>query len=129
MMPGNSFDTDGRFTIPNVPLSANIRCYSGREILANSKYERTDIDPHRTYRLLRDPSELLKAAQSFRGVPLLSRHAGLSTIDPRLVVWRYRHRCCFLCPLLTVTVTLRDRQHRAHIRRARCRPGSPPISI
>lgn len=81
-----TYDVDGRLHVAQANISkANICGYLGREI---PDYQMLGLDAERTYQLLRDPDELAKAADSFNGVPLLSKHVPVSADDhqPDLVV-------------------------------------------
>ena len=80
MVPGSSFDQDGRLLMPRVPLTAaTIDTYWGREL------HRPGFDPDRVYRLLRHPDALRKAVRTFKGIPLLSRHTSKREIAPDLI--------------------------------------------
>ena len=71
-VPVRSFDRDGRLLARSVPISrAGISIYFGREIPG---WRGLGLDGGRTFRLLRDPAELRKAAGTFAGLPLLSEH-------------------------------------------------------
>jgi hypothetical protein len=60
------FDSDGRLRVASAPISAvGVGRYNGARI-----YQ----DPDRSYRLVRPAEELRRAARSFAGAPLLSRH-------------------------------------------------------
>jgi uncharacterized protein len=101
MMPGSEFDQDGRLRIPRVPLTAaTIDTYWGREL------HRPGFDPDREYRLLRHPDALRKAARSFQGIPLLSRHAGEREITPDLIVGAIGTDAAFDGEVLSATVTV-----------------------
>lgn len=81
-----SYDPDGRLRVERAAISkANVCPYMGREIPG---CETLGLDPNKTYQLLRDPSELAKAAESFASVPILSRHVPVSAADhqPALVI-------------------------------------------
>lgn len=99
-LPGSSFDQDGRLRMPNVPLTAaTIDSYWGREL------HRPGFDSDREYWLLRHPAELRKAARSFGGVPLLSRHAGRRReITPDLIVGTVGTDAAFDGEVLSATV-------------------------
>ena len=81
-----SFDVDGRLHIDGANISrAVVRDYLGSEI---PDFDALRLDPSRIYRLLRDPDELRKAANTFDNIPVLSRHVPVSADDhrPDLVV-------------------------------------------
>lgn len=76
-----SRDADGRLHVEKTPISkANVCEYYGREIPAAADL---GLKPDQKYRLWRHPEELLKAADSFNGLPLLRRHVPHSADDPR----------------------------------------------
>ncbi len=73
------FDVDGRLHVKNSPISkACVSPYFGREIPNNDVL---GLDPNRIYQLFRDPVELTKAAESFRGLPILIIHQPTSADD------------------------------------------------
>jgi Uncharacterized protein conserved in bacteria (DUF2213) len=78
---GRWTDADGRLRVPESVVSkAEISGYFGAEI---PSYQALNLDPGRLYRLLRPAAELRKAAPSFRGVQLLSRHLPTSAQQPQ----------------------------------------------
>jgi hypothetical protein len=81
-----SLDRDGRLHVAQTPISkAAVNEYLGREI---PNGDELGLHPDRRYRLLRHPDELAKAAATFSGLPLLSRHVPVTASDhrPDLVV-------------------------------------------
>ena len=65
-------DQDNHLHVTMTNLSkANVCPYYGREI---PNYQALGLDARKVYMLLRDPQELAKAAESFRGKPLLDQH-------------------------------------------------------
>ena len=81
-MPARTFDLDGRLRVEKTNISkANVCGYRGAEI---PDAEALGLDLNRTYRLLRDPDELKKAAKSFAQIPILSRtfRSMPTTINP-----------------------------------------------
>jgi hypothetical protein len=81
-----SIDRDGRLHVAATPISkATVNPYYGREIPA---WDELGLEPDRVYRLLRHPDELARAAPTFSGLPVLSRHVPVSAADhrPDLVV-------------------------------------------
>lgn len=73
------YDVDGHLHVAQTNISkANVCPYYGHEI---PDADRLGLDPHRIYHLLRDPSELAKAAASFNGKPLLLGHNPVSAQD------------------------------------------------
>jgi len=76
-----SVDMDGRMRVEVSNISkANVCEYYGREIQG---FQDLGLDPSKRYRLLRDPEELKKAAATFNGIQLLSRHVKVSADDPQ----------------------------------------------
>lgn len=82
---GRRFDADGRLHVARANISkACVSEYMGREIPG---WRGLGLDANRLYPLLRDPDELAKAAPTFNGLPLLSRHVVTSADDhPKDVV-------------------------------------------
>lgn len=79
-------DVDGRLHLASSNISkANVCPYFGREIPG---WQELGLDGSRTYRLLRHPDELAKAADTFNNLPILSEHVPVSAWDhrPELVV-------------------------------------------
>jgi hypothetical protein len=65
-------DANGHLHVADVPISkAEVNEYLGSEI---PNYKELGLDPNRKYKLLRDPKELEKAAETFNGKPVLDRH-------------------------------------------------------
>ncbi len=74
-----SYDADGRLHVDRTPISkATVNEYFGREIPGS---ENLGLKPDQKYKLLRDPEELKKAADSFNNIPLLRRHVSVSADD------------------------------------------------
>ena len=75
------FDEDGRLHVDTTPISkATVNEYFGHEI---PDAEKLGLDPQRKYRLLRDPEELKKAAETFNNLPLMIKHVRQSADDPQ----------------------------------------------
>ncbi|OYJ13516.1 DUF2213 domain-containing protein [Shigella boydii] len=75
-----TYDADGKLHVELTPISkANVCVYYGREIPGN---EELGLIPDKAYRLLRDPEELRKAANTFNNQPLLNTHIAVSVLDP-----------------------------------------------
>lgn len=73
-------DVDGRLHISVNNISkADVNPYYGREIPG---YEELRLDPDKVYNLLRDPTELEKAAGTFNNIPVLSEHVPVSAEEP-----------------------------------------------
>jgi hypothetical protein len=83
-----TFDQDGRLHVAVTPISkANVCPYLGSEIPDG---ETLGLDVQRTYRLLRDPDELARAAPTFNRIPLIDafdetgrEHIQLSASSPK----------------------------------------------
>lgn len=74
-----SYDVDGRLHVDRTPISkATVNGYFGREIPGA---ESLGLKPDQKYKLLRDPEELKKAADTFNNIPLLRRHVSVSADD------------------------------------------------
>lgn len=75
-----TYDADGKLHVELTPISkANICVYYGREIPG---CDELGLIPDKAYRLLRDPEELRKAADTFNNQPLLNTHIAVSVLDP-----------------------------------------------
>lgn len=73
------FDKDGHLHVKRTAISkANVCDYLGSEIPG---FEDLGLDADRRYKLLRDPDELAKAADSFNNKPLLFDHNPVSADD------------------------------------------------
>jgi hypothetical protein len=70
------YDKDGRMHVKMANISkANICPYKGNEI---PNWEKLGLDPKKVYKLLRDPAELAKGADTFNNLPILSEHVPVS---------------------------------------------------
>lgn len=75
-----TYDDDGMMHVALTPISkSNVCIYYGKEIPDS---ESLGLEPHKAYRLLRDPEELRKAVSTFNNKPLLNKHIGVTVIDP-----------------------------------------------
>lgn len=75
-------DRDGRMRVEVTHLSkACVNPYIGHEIPG---WQELGLDPHRIYKLLRDPDELSKAAPTFNGIQLLKAHKPVSARDHQM---------------------------------------------
>lgn len=95
-----SYDADGRLHVERSSISkSNICEYFGREIPGS---ETLGLDPARKYRLLRDPVELERAADTFNRLPILKRHVPVTadTHDPALVIGATGENATFEAPYL-----------------------------
>ena len=103
-----TFDDNGRLRVETTPVSkANICEYLGREIPDN---ERLGLKPDKMYRLLRDPKELEKAADTFNSLPVLEDHTPTSAnAHPReLTVGATMDNARFETPYLMVGMVIFD---------------------
>lgn len=74
-----SYTPDGHLRIALTPISkANVCPYYGREIPG---WETLGLEPNKIYKLLRDPEELRKAAETFNNLPVLLEHVPTSADD------------------------------------------------
>ncbi|TWA71909.1 hypothetical protein FBZ84_101175 [Azospirillum baldaniorum] len=72
-------DEDGRLKVERANISkAVVNPYLGREIPG---WEALGLDPGKTYRLLRHPDELARAAPTFNALPLLDTHVPSTAWD------------------------------------------------
>ena len=73
-------DEDGRLRVAVTPISkAAVNRYFGREIPGA---QALGLAPDRSYRLLRAPDELEKAADSFNSIPVLAEHVHVTAQTP-----------------------------------------------
>jgi hypothetical protein len=71
-----TIDADGRLHVARTRISkAAVNPYYGREIPG---YDALGLDPDRMYKLLRDPDELAKGAESFARLPVMSKHVPIT---------------------------------------------------
>lgn len=74
-----SLSADGHMHVAVSNISkAAVNPYVGREI---PNWEGLGLDPDKIYKLLRDPDELAKAADTFNGKPILMTHRGVNSKD------------------------------------------------
>ena len=101
---GWRYDRDGRLHVAQAVLTReNICSYEGADV---SGY---GIDSNASYRLLRHPDALEKAANSFRGLPILSRHVWPGGVDehrPELVVGTTGTNARFVDPYIFCDVCI-----------------------
>lgn len=103
-----TFDDNGRLRVETTPISkANICEYPGKEI---PDHTRLGLNPKKMYRLLRDPKELEKAADTFNSLPVLEEHVPTSAnAHPReLTVGATMDNARFEAPYLTVGMVIFD---------------------
>lgn len=73
-----TFDADGRLRIAGAILTkVGIARYAGHELLRDCG-RALGIDPRKTYELLRPVDEVQRAAATFGGLPILTRHQRVS---------------------------------------------------
>lgn len=74
-----SKDDNGYLRVEKSNISkANVCGYYGQEIPG---WENLGLEPDRLYMLYRDPAELAKAKDTFKGIPLLNKHIPVSSSD------------------------------------------------
>lgn len=74
-----SKDDNGYLRVEKSNISkANVCGYYGQEIPG---WENLGLEPDRLYMLYRDPAELAKAKDTFKGIPLLNKHTPVSSSD------------------------------------------------
>lgn len=74
-------DSDGRLHVERSHISkASVNPYYGREIPG---FEALGLLPDKIYRLLRDPVELERGAETFARLPILSQHVPVTVDAPR----------------------------------------------
>ncbi|WP_244829223.1 DUF2213 domain-containing protein [Caballeronia sp. TF1N1] len=110
-----TYDQDGRLHVAITPISkANVCPYLGSEI---PDWEELGLDAQRTYRLLRDPDELARAAPTFNRVPLIDafdelgrEHIQLSAASPKkeIVVGSTGSDAAFDAPYLRNSLVVWD---------------------
>lgn len=102
------YTPDGHLKVEATNISkANVCEYLGAEI---PDAEALGLDPKRKYRLWRHPEELAKAADTFNGLPLLSKHVPVSSTDhPKgIVVGSTGTEASFEAPYLRNALNLWD---------------------
>ncbi len=100
-----SYDADGHLRISKSHISkACVNPYYGREIPGGDKL---GLDPDKIYLMFRDPVELARAASTFAGKPILSRHVPISSEAhrPELVVGAIGSDVEFNFPYLDADLT------------------------
>lgn len=100
-------DKDGRLHVAaGNPISkATVSPYMGREIPG---YEDLRLDGDRVYYLLRDPTELAKAVETFNNLPILNKHVPVNAAAPsqELVVGSTGTDASFDDPYLTNSLVI-----------------------
>jgi hypothetical protein len=103
-----TIDHDGRLKVAVSNISkANVCPYWGREI---PKWRDLGLQPDKMYQLFRDPDEMAKAAPTFNGTPILSRHVPFTAADHQhdLVVGSTGSDATFNDPYLQVSLVIWD---------------------
>ena len=101
-------DADGRLHVDRSHISkATVNPYYGKEIPG---YEALGLAPDKVYRLLRDPVELERGAETFARLPILSEHVPVTVDTPRpdLVVGAIGSEIVFYSPYLDADLCVWD---------------------
>lgn len=101
-------DADGRLHVDRSHISkATVNPYYGKEIPG---YEALGLAPDKVYRLLRDPVELERGAETFARLPILSEHVPVTVDAPRpdLVVGAIGSEVVFAAPYLDADLCVWD---------------------
>lgn len=101
-------DADGRLHVDRSHISkATVNPYYGKEIPG---YESLGLAPDKVYRLLRDPVELERGAETFARLPILSEHVPVTVDAPRpdLVVGAIGSEITFNAPYLDADLCIWD---------------------
>lgn len=101
-------DADGRLHVDRSHISkATVNPYYGKEIPG---YEALGLAPDKVYRLLRDPVELERGAETFARLPILSEHVPVTVDAPRpdLVVGAIGSEITFTPPYLDADLCVWD---------------------
>lgn len=101
-------DADGRLHVDRTHISkAAVNPYYGREIPG---YAELGLDGDKVYRLLRDPVELERGAETFARLPILSKHVPVTVDAPQsdLVVGSIGSDIVFASPYLDADICVWD---------------------
>ncbi len=101
-------DADGRLHVDRSHISkATVNPYYGKEIPG---FEALGLAPDKVYRLLRDPVELERGAETFARLPILSEHVPVTVDAPRpdLVVGAIGSEITFTPPYLDADLCIWD---------------------
>lgn len=101
-------DADGRLHVDRSHISkATVSPYYGREIPG---YEALGLQADKVYKLLRDPVELERGAETFARLPILSEHVPVTVDAPRpdLVVGAIGSDVTFVMPYLDADICVWD---------------------
>lgn len=104
-----TIDADGRLHVERSHISkATVSPYYGREIPG---YEGLGLDPDKVYKLLRDPVELERGAETFARLPILKEHVPVTVDSPRpdLVVGAIGSEIKFNSPYLDADICVWDK--------------------
>ena len=105
---GRTIDADGRLHVARSHISkATVNPYYGSEIPG---FENLGLVPDQVYRLLRDPVELERAAETFARLPILSKHVPVTVDSPQpdLVVGAIGSDVSFNSPYLDADICVWD---------------------
>jgi uncharacterized protein len=97
------FDADGRLHLAVMPLSrAAVEPYPGETLAYAGNVTGGTVDPDKVYSVFRPPSELHRAAHTFRHVPITAKHflSPLEPIPPDAIVGTVGDRVAFDDPIL-----------------------------
>lgn len=101
-------DADGRLHVARSHISkATVNPYYGKEIPG---FEELGLSADKIYRLLRDPVELERGAETFARLPILSEHVPVTVDSPRpdLVVGAIGSEINFASPYLDADICIWD---------------------
>jgi hypothetical protein len=110
LMGTSYYDPDQRLHVIQARISkATVSPYRGKEIPG---WDTLGLEPDRTYRLLRDPEELQRAASTFNRLPLLISHLPVSAANhaPDLVVGATGSNAAFSAPYITNDLVIWSRE-------------------
>lgn len=103
-----TIDADGRLHVERTHISkATVNPYYGSEIPG---YDALGLDPNKVYHLFRDPVELERGAETFKRLPILSKHVPVTVDAPRqdLVVGSIGSDVEFAAPYLDADICVWD---------------------
>jgi uncharacterized protein DUF2213 len=106
MLSARSYDRDGRLRVDLAVISqANVGKYWGNGI---PDADKIGLDPNKTYRLYRPPAELAKAVPSVNGLPLLSSHQPVDSVQfrPDLLIGATLNDARFEAPHLLCSLAI-----------------------
>lgn len=103
-----TIDADGRLHVERTHISkAAVNPYYGSEIPG---YDALGLDPVKVYHLFRDPVELERGSETFKRLPILSKHVPVTVDAPRqdLVVGSIGSDVAFAAPYLDADICVWD---------------------